>query len=57
MIKRTDQNNGQQTEARLESSDSSRQASHIVAHVLLGIDDVKHGRFVDASILDIGDDH
>lgn len=26
----------------------------VVAHVLAGIDDVKHGRFVDESILDIG---
>lgn len=28
----------------------------VVAHVLAGIDDIKHGRFVEQSILDIGND-
>ncbi len=28
----------------------------VVAHVLAGIDDIKHGRFSDQSILDIGND-
>lgn len=28
----------------------------VVAHVLAGIDDIGHGRFVDQSILEVGDD-
>lgn len=28
----------------------------VVTHVLAGIDDIEHGRFVEESILDIGDE-